>query len=266
MKKMLLPLLAALCCGTQVLAQDVAAPMPDAADLEGIRFGAFVAPNVSYMRPTASKDDRGEYNVSSQGSKIGFTYGLMAEYFFAPNYGLVSGIQINSTGGKMLSDRIDKTTVSNGAVRRADFDYRLQFLEVPLALKLRSDDLGGVHIFGQLGISGGILIGKKADYDVEYWDGNGAVKTASGDKIKLKGSGVGPVTPVMFQMNLGAGVEIPFSSNLSGYAGIFFNNGFAPDATLPQNLDGNLLGYGSGNFRDGNTRLNNFALRLGIFF
>jgi len=46
---------------------------------------------------------------------------------------------------------------------------------------------------------------------------------------------------------------------------LFFNNGFAPDATNPEKYDGSRLGY-QGTFRDGNVRLNNFALRVGLFF
>ena len=69
----------------------------------------------------------------------------------------------------------------------------------------------------------------------------------------------------MFQMNIGAGAEYPLNNKLRAYAGIFFNNGFAPDATNPQDFDEDKLGY-KGDFRDANTRLNNFALRLGLFF
>ena len=70
----------------------------------------------------------------------------------------------------------------------------------------------------------------------------------------------------MLQMNIGAGAEYPISNKLTAYAGLFFNNGFTPDATAPQKYDSEKLGYGKGEFKDGNTRLNNFALRIGLFF
>jgi hypothetical protein len=228
-----------------------------------LRFGAFIAPTMSWMKPTAAKDDNGEFNVSNNGSKIGFIYGLMAEYYFTENYALATGLQINTTGGKIISDRI--APVMNNQIDKADFDYSLQFLEIPLALKLRTDNINGIKFFGQLGVTAGINIGKKATYTVNYRNNNGADTTATGEKIKLTG-GLGIVAPVLFQMNLGAGIEYPFSNKLAFYAGIFFNNGFAPDATNPEKFDGDKLGYGSATFRDGNTRLNNIALRLGLFF
>lgn len=231
-----------------------------------IRFGAYIAPNSSWMRPTASKSDDGQYNVSKNGSRVGFTYGLMAEYYFARNYALVSGLQVNSTGGKITAERVNlATTPGVSQVQKADFDYRLQFLEVPIALKLRTDEISKFRFFGQLGLTVGFNIGKKASYTVNYYDGDAnSLSTAQGDKVKLTGS-VGSIAPVMLQMNIGGGAEYPINNKLTAYAGIFFNNGFTPDATAPQKYDNNRLGY-KGSFYDANTRLNNFALRVGLFF
>lgn len=265
MKKILMTLTAAL-----VIAQVASAQDADRAEsrvtLNRIRFGAYIAPNMSWMRPTASKSDNGEYDVSKNGSKLGFTYGLMAEYYFARNYGVVTGLQVNSTGGKITAKRVNTaTTTGVSQVQMADFDYHLQFLEIPLALKLRTDDINGFRFFGQLGITAGINISKKASYTVNYFDGtDNTNKTVQDDKVKLTGA-VGTIAPVMLQMNIGAGAEYPINNKLTAYAGIFFNNGFTPDATAPQKFDNNRLGY-KGDFYDANTRLNNFALRVGLFF
>lgn len=228
-----------------------------------LRFGAYVAPTISWMKPTASTDDENKFNVENNGSKVGFTYGLMMDYFFAPNYGIVSGIQINQTGGKIMATSIDQS-ITKDKVLKSEFDYRLQYLEIPLALKLRTDDFSGFRFFGQLGVSAGFNIGKKADYTVRSIDENLRTYDTSGTKIKLTGS-IGNIAPVMFQMNIGAGLEYPLSNKLSFYLGLFFNNGFAPDATKPNLFDEDKLGY-AGEFRDANTRLNNFALRFGLFF
>jgi hypothetical protein len=218
------------------------------------------------MKPTASTDDEKVFNVSNNGSKIGFTYGLMADYFFAENYGIATGIQINQTGGKILAtNRTPRAANLDERVVKAEFDYRLQYLEIPLALKLRTDEFNGFRFFGQLGVTAGFNIGKKADYDVEYFRSGATVANdTSGTKIKLTGS-LGHIAPLMFQMNIGAGAEYPISNKLSFYIGLFFNNGFAPDATKPNLFEEDKLGY-RGEFRDASTRLNNFALRLGLFF
>ena len=234
-------------------------------DYRKLRFGAYIAPNTSWMRPTANTDDKKEFNVQNEGSRIGFTYGLMVDYFFAENYGIVTGLQVNSTGGNILATRITQATAANiNTVNTADFEYKLQYLEIPVALKLRTDEINKFRFFGQLGVALGFNIAKKTNYTVSYIDGSGGAKIATGDNEKLTG-GVGSIAPVMLQMNIGAGAEYPLNDKLSAYAGIFFNNGFLPDATKPNLYDEKNLGY-SGEFRDANTRLNNFSLRLGLFF
>jgi hypothetical protein len=251
-------------CTLNAFSQDGPPPAPRyGIDVSRVRFGAFIAPNISWMKPTTSTDDEKQYNVKSDGSKLGFTYGIMADYFFAPNYGIVSGVQISSTGGHIIATAVDPSKSANKVIK-ADFNYSLQYIEVPLNLKLRTDDMGGFKFFGQVGLTAGINIAKKADYTVDYYAADSSMQTKSDTKAKITGA-FGAIAPVMFQMNIGAGVEMPLAPKLRFYAGLFFNNGFAPDATHPDDFDQKNLGY-SGKFRDANTRLNNLALRLGLFF
>lgn len=223
-----------------------------------VRFGLYVAPTLSWMKPTTDKTDDGEYAPKNDGSKLGFTYGLMGEYYFAENYAFVAGLQVNMGGGKIGSKYVGNKTT--GVVQQADFNYKLNYLEVPLALKLRTDLISDFRFFGQIGLNTGINIVKKADYVVAYKDENGIEHKASATNEKVKGTLA--IAPVMFSMSIGAGAEYTISNKVAAYMGLFFNNGFAPDATNPNKYD---LPYGLP-FKDGNTRFNNFALRVGIFF
>lgn len=267
MKKLLLSF---MLCPVMAFAQyDAPATTPvGPATYKNVRLGFYVAPTSSWMRPTANKDDEGKFETASNGSKIGFMYGLMAEFYFAENYAIVTGLQVNHTGGSILATRVAATNDNTtDQVRKADFTYHMQYLEIPLNVKLRTYELantGGLRIFGQVGLSVGFNIGKKVDYDVDYFDlATGNVENATGDHVKL--TGTLSSAPIMLQMNLGAGVEYPVGNNMAVYAGLFFNNGFLPDATNPNKYDNGQLGY-KGDFKDGNTRLNNIALRVGIFF
>lgn len=232
--------------------------------LSKLKFGAFIAPNVSWMKPTSTKSDDGNYFVQSNESVVGFTWGLMADYFFTENYGISTGFQLNSTGGNIVTNRrnaIPDSTVS--FVQHADFTYRAQYLEIPFNLKLRSDEINaqGIKVFGQVGLSLGINIGKKANYSVNYWDADASkMTTVSGDNEKLYGSFT--VAPIMLQMNVGGGFERKIAEKTSFYLGLFFNNGFLPDATKPDELN---LEY-KGKFTDGAVRLNNMSLKLGLIF
>lgn len=236
-------------------------------DLRKTRLGLFIAPNNSWMKPTASKSNDGLYQVNSEGAKIGYSWGLMIDHFFAENYGISTGVQLNTTGGKMNA-LYDLTKLPTPApthlVKSANFDYRLQYFEVPFGLKLLSDELsGGVRIFGNIGVTAAINIARKGTYTVVYTDtvsGASVDKTLTGENERLRG-GLS-ITPILFQMNLGAGIEYSVSQKMSMYVGLFFNNGFAPDATNPKELN---MEY-KGSFSDGNVRLNNLSLKVGMFF
>lgn len=231
-----------------------------------MRFGVFIAPNISWMKPTANKSDDRQYLVTANGSRTGFTWGLMIDNFFSENYGVSWGFYLNTTGGKILAENNPAVLPSNtpDIVRSADFSYRLQYVEIPLALKLMSDELpGGYKVFGNIGAALALNVSKRATYDVRYYKSlaNGNVELpATGDNEKLTGGF--SITPVLLEMQIGGGLEYPISEKVSFYTGLFFNNGFGPDVTNPRKYD---LGY-TGQFTDGSIRLNNFALRIGLFF
>ena len=230
-------------------------------DTKKLKFGAFVAPTLTWMKPTANKSDDNVFLTSNEGTKFGFTYGLMAEYQFANNYSFATGLQINASGGKIntMRDAYSDVDSASGFVNTTAFDYNLQYLEIPLSLKMRTNLISGVRFFGQLGITPGFNIGKKVTYNITGYNGTSNYDL-SDENVKLKGALT--ISPIIFQMNIGAGVEYPISDQFSAYAGIFFNNGFAPDVTNTKKYD-----FGQhGDFKDGNVRLNNFSLRLGLFF
>lgn len=259
------------CAIAQTYEYGPAVPAKAGLDVGKMRFGLFLAPNISWMKPTASKSNDGLYLVNSEGSKLGYSWGLMADYFFSENYGIATGFQLNTTGGKIQANYNTNNTTNpnpNQLVKSAYFDYKLQYLEVPFGLKLMSDNLsGGVRIFGNIGVTLGVNISKKVTYDVTYTDTmttGGQLTTVdrnlTGENEKLRG-GLS-ITPILLQMNLGGGIEYQITDKLSFYTGLFFNNGFTPDVTNPKEIN---MGY-KGNFSDANTRLNNISLRIGMFF
>jgi hypothetical protein len=266
MKKLILvcSLLAGLLPSAFGQGYEVVDPVPPHININRVRFGAYFAPNVSWMKPAANKSDDGLYRVTSSGSKVGYTWGLLVDYFFTRNYGIATGFQVNNTGGNVSAERLDKN-LAPSTVYRADFEYSLQYLEVPFNLKLKSEELpgAGLKLFGQIGLTAGVNIGKQVTYSVYYTDESSKYTTVTGDKEKLTGSLT--VAPVLLSLNVGGGIHRPISERMAAYVGFFFNNAFLPDVTSPNEYDQQLLGY-RGTFGDGNIRMNSFALRFGLFF
>lgn len=222
-------------------------------DFKTIRFGVYIAPTISWMRPTTAKD--GDQTQKSDGNKVGFMYGLMADYNFSSNYSITTGLQVNGTGGKISTELNPSGPPAAGAVLDSKYNYSLKYLEIPVALKLKTDPINKFVFFGQLGVTIGFNISKKATYTVETTD---SIYTAD-SKEKITGK-VDAIAPITFQMNVGIGAQYPLNKKLDAYIGIFFNNGFAPDVTKPNKYN---TPY---SFTDGTTRLNNLALRVGFCF
>jgi hypothetical protein len=256
MKKLVLSL-AILSFLTQVSYAQTNTPniLPNStSDFKKFRFGAYIAPSLSWMKPTTAKD--GDQTQKSDGSKVGFIYGLMADYNFSSNYSIATGLQVNGTGGKISTELNPSTPPPAGTVLSSKYNYSLKYLEIPLALKLKTDPINKFVFFGQLGVTMGFNISKKATYSVQTTD---SLYTAD-SKEKVTGK-VGVITPVIFQMNIGIGAQYPLNNKLDAYIGLFFNNGFAPDVTDPTKFKDKPY-----SFDDGRTRLNNFALRVGLYF
>lgn len=191
------------------------------------RFGVYVSPTLSSMKPTASKSDDGLYANEKNGTYIGFSYGLMAEYWFAENYALVSGVNHNMAKGSIVSKYL-----GNGAqnvVRNADITYHLNYVEIPLHLKMSTDPINNFKFFGQAGFSLSANISKKYDYNISFYDKDGISLNTSSENEKIRGAL--SISPVLFSMNIGLGAEYPINNKLAAYGGIFFNNGFLPDVT-----------------------------------
>jgi hypothetical protein len=245
-----------MCAGAQVsFAQAEESSSSDNDVLRKLRFGVYVAPNLSMMRPSAGKE--GNQIQANGGNKVGFTYGLMADYNFTSNYAIATGLQVNSTGGIITTEN---TKAADNEVLKSNVNYNLQYLEIPVALKLNTDQIGKFRFFGQAGLSVGFNISKKATYEILQKRASGGDSLYKADtKEKLTGS-IGAIAPVVFQMNVGLGLQYQVGPKLDAYVGIFFNNGFAPNVTVPEKIDNFPA------FKDGNTRLNNFALRFGFYF
>jgi len=199
------------------------------------RMGFKVSPNISWLA-----SDNG--NMTVEGKSLQFGYGLNFDIFFAENYAIGTGLNINNTGGKysyfaeFTGDEIlaNATLLTNmnqvGLISR---DLRLQYLQIPLTFKMKTNEIGYITYWGQFGI--GLNMNLKAisndqiDYlsylsyqDSSYnWVPSNRESTSI-DKNDIKNE------VNIFSSNLifAAGIEYNISGNTSILAGLTFQNGF----------------------------------------
>ncbi len=173
----------------------------------GFRFGMHISPNLSWFRA----ETRGYDN---RGASPGFSYGLIVDYEFARNYVVTSGLNILNTGGKMRYRYLHE-----GDDTQKRRDYSLRYLEIPLGLKLRTEEMGFMTYYGKFGLGLGFNIRAKAD-DRIYREVNSTLQIDDEDISE-------ETRFIKAGLIIGGGLEYSLGGMTSLLAGITFHNGFA---------------------------------------
>ena len=190
-------------------------------------------PSVNWMN-TANQE------VNKQKVVLGYDFGLLGDIYFSENehYSFLTGLQVLNTGGN-LSYRTAQPFSFAGAELppSTEIRYRLRYLEIPLCIKLKTDQIDRFYFWGQFGLSPMINIGANGDTS------DGTFKRANiNEEINM----------FNLAMNVGAGVDFELGTNNSISAGLIFQNGLSDVTT-------------DNAFKD-KTILNSLKIRLALIF
>lgn len=174
---------------------------------QNIRFSVFADPQFSWLTPE-SRD------VEKEGSILGIDVGLSMDKYFAPNYAISSGVSIMSTGGKLIYNDTIKLTVHDEIDTIAagnSMEYNLQYINVPLGLKFKTNEIGYFTFYADLGIDAGVRIKARGTSDEE---------DISDEDVSEEIS--------LFRLGyyIGGGMEYSLGGNSAIILGIVYNNGF----------------------------------------
>lgn len=208
-----------------------------------LRFGFKVAPSLAWLKP----DVKG---FESNGSKIGFIYGIMMDYNFAKNYAFGTGLEISYRGGKT---KYDYAFSSGNTVHTfsGDDTYNLKYIEIPLTIKMKTNEIGYMTYFGQFGFQPGFKISAKEDFSQTKTTPAGASVVATDSEADAD------VSSVNISLLFGLGLEYRFSGNTAVLVGLQFSNGFTDVLTGTNHLDTST---------DLKAISNYFSLNVGVFF
>ena len=225
-------------------------------DDRSFRFGLHFSPNVSWMN--ASSD-----GYEKNGPRIGFTYGLSTEFFLAKNYLFSTGFSLSSLGGNLSYSGVYHDETNNVFIpRNIDQSYNLKYVEIPLSLKLRTNEIGYLTYYGNFGFRTGINYGAKGDFDYKN-------QTNSKNDQSIKSD----ISLFNMWLIVGIGAEYSISGNTAIMFGLTFNNGFintlnnkVHELDANGNAVLNLDGTPAFKSKKANATLNYFSLDLGIYF
>jgi hypothetical protein len=179
-------------------------------------FGLKAAPHISWMKPNVD-------NYEGAGAKVGFAWGFIAEFNFTENHSITTGFNMLFDGGKLKFPATQGE--ETGTMIR---DYSMKYIEIPLTLKMRTNDINGMRYFGRIGLGTGFKIGaKKTD---EFTPTGGS--TVTGNKTNYD-------DVAMFRESLivGLGAEYAIEQGPKMGLELTFNNGFTNVLTGKNTVD-----------------------------
>lgn len=151
--------------------------------------------------------------VKNNGSRAGFNFGLEFTKPFGSNYSFETGLNLMSAGGRLINRDITILSLSESRTVLAQeaMIYKIQYLAVPVGLKLKTNQIGYITFFTDVGIEPKVVIGSKIGIPAQNISGENAT-----GEVNLFNTG--------YYVN--AGIEYGLGGNTSLVAGLGFENNF----------------------------------------
>ncbi len=209
---------------------------------QSFKLGLKMAPSFAWLK----SDTKG---YDSDGSKFGFAWGLISEFKFADRYAFATGIDVTYRGGKFKTVEEFKTVFTGeDSVISTNSSYNMKYIEIPLTLKLKTNEIGSLTYFFQIGVSPGVNISAKKSFESNTQTTVGGIiqnTPDSDDDVENNEE----INNFNLSLVVGAGVEYNISGETILIGGLQFNNG------LLDAFDG-----------DPTVNTNYLALTLGVLF
>ncbi len=187
-----------------------------------IRLGVFANPVISWMNSDVS-------SVQGGNPRLNIDFGLIIDNYFAPQYAFSTGISIYNLGGDINYSNGKSLNTSEGSLTlpvNTDVSYKLQYIHIPFALKMRTVQLGYISYFAEMGFDA--MVNVQADADI--------------NSLNKTNEGVGnEIRPIYLGYHISAGIEYRIAGTTGIIAGITYINGFTNvtnDSPADITLDG----------------------------
>ena len=205
------------------------------------RAGMYGTTGITWIKP-----DMKEW--TNEGVRFGYGYGFMAEFALAPNIIIASGFDVMYGSGKLkFADTL--FIFDSSIAKQSDINslYKIQYLQIPITIKMRTNEINYFRYYMRLGSSLGFRIGTKYTEEISAKDGSLVSTPYDNEKA------IDRVPLFRASFDVGGGIEYSLGGTTALLAEIYFNNG----------LTNSLKEYN--NFKY-NAKVNYLMLRVGVLF
>lgn len=199
----------------------IALALSASAQFKPFQFGLKVEPGIGWSKLNSDHLFDGK-------TKMNFNWGFVGNIYFVENYGLSTGFNV-----KFMNNEYSFNTNMYGDVTRT---IKNQYLEIPLGLTMRTEEMGEMRILGNVSYGLGFLL----NTNEKNFDSNGNEVTMISDYNKIRHA-----------LIVKLGVEYYVHKSSCIVAALVFNNNFA-----------NIYGTDY----EQNVLLNNLSLEIGFMF
>ena len=260
---------------TQLFAQDQAVGPKTR---KKFKIGFNLSPSVDFFQPNTE-------GVDLDKAKMKFGYGMMAEYAFTNNYALGFGLEHKMAGASLdFGADADVRYISQtdgNEYRLLTRTHRYDYVNLPITLKLMTNEIGYFTYFGQFGVDVSVLVSSKGKDERQQLESS-VVDTAGVITETFSAASAGDFKGIYNQstfanvkLRIGAGFEWNFSGNTSLVVSVSYHNGFIDLMKDPKEDDVNnsegLFKYDATDRSkkipfEMNANLHHVALNVGILF
>ncbi len=184
------------------------------------KLGLQIAPGLGWMRPDASP------GYSSDGAAFGFSWGFISDFALTDNYFVSTGFNLLANTGKISfpdMKEIDGVETIGTTTRR----YNYKFLEIPLTLKMKTNQFGSFKYYGQIGLAPAFNISAKGKDD--FSSGTSYVN----EEVDIKDE----TGLLQASLVFGAGTEYYIDKSTAISTSLVFRSGFADLLTGMNNVN-----------------------------
>ena len=201
------------------------------------RFGLKVEPSFNWLKPDNAKD------FTNGGLQLGFGVGAITDFKLAENIWLSTGFSLDFSGAKLnyLDNSNDRDTTGYYVDRDAILEistmegvdsaayadylfyqlntraYRVNYVNIPLMLKMKTNEIGYLTYYGQFGLLTSIMTKARSTDDVTL---NGTVSSLEDYNIDSE------VSLIKASLSIGGGFEYAISESTSAFVTVAYNYGF----------------------------------------
>lgn len=220
---------------------------------DGFAFGFKVGPNLGWTGSTTK-------TAEIVGSRAGFDLGVVAEFYFAENYAISTGVNVGFMGGHYsFNNAIRLDSLGNPDVFSVDRIYKTTIYEIPIMLKMVTNELGNapVRIYAQVGAGLGLVPQKVRVKDAIPADG-----IVTPDKWSITNK---EYSLFRTSLKIGAGAQYALDESTRLFAGFYFSHDFINNINhWSPNYAGNYYDENGEKVGDRDTKLNVLQNRVGF--